>query len=80
MSTKILSVRMSLLLWSLTLCFLAAGTAYAAWEPSKPVEFVVPAGSGGGADQMSRFVSPLISKYNLSPKLFIVMPLQPSVW
>ena len=44
-----------------------------AWEPTKPVEFVVPAGSGGGADQMARFISPLISKYNLSPKPFIVI-------
>jgi tripartite-type tricarboxylate transporter receptor subunit TctC len=29
-----------------------AGPA-AAWEPTKPVEFVVPAGTGGGADQMA---------------------------
>jgi len=28
----------------------------AAWEPSKPVQFVVPAGTGGGADQMARFI------------------------
>ena len=44
-----------------------------AWQPNKPVEFVVPAGSGGGADQMARFISPLISKYNLSPKPWIVI-------
>jgi len=48
------------------------GTANA-WQPDKPVEFVVPAGTGGGADVMARFVSPLISKYNLSPKPFIVI-------
>ncbi len=53
-------------------CLLATGIA-TAWEPNKPVEFVVPAGSGGGADQMARFVSPLISKYNLAPKPFIVI-------
>jgi len=73
MSKKVLSVRMSLLLWSLTFCFLVVGTAYAAWVPSKPVEFVVPAGTGGGADQMARFISPFISKYNLSPRPFIVV-------
>jgi putative tricarboxylic transport membrane protein len=28
----------------------------AAWEPTKPVEFVVPAGTGGGADQMARLL------------------------
>ena len=67
MSKRVLSV------WCLTLCLLVAGTAYAAWEPSKPVEFVVPAGAGGGADVMARFLSPLISKHNLAPKPFIVV-------
>jgi len=42
-----------------------------AWEPTKPVEFIIPAGSGGGADVMARFISPLISKYKLSPHPFI---------
>ena len=51
---------------------LSIGTANA-WQPDKPVEFVVPAGTGGGADVMARFVSPLISKYNLSPKPFVVI-------
>ncbi|MGH8059017.1 MAG: tripartite tricarboxylate transporter substrate binding protein, partial [Candidatus Entotheonellia bacterium] len=40
----------------------------AAWEPSKPVELIIPAGPGGGADVMSRFIAPLVSKYNLSPQ------------
>jgi tripartite-type tricarboxylate transporter receptor subunit TctC len=26
----------------------------AAWEPTKTVEFIIPAGTGGGADQMAR--------------------------
>ena len=30
--------------------FAFAAPAFA-WEPSKPVEFVVPAGTGGGADR-----------------------------
>ena len=54
-------------------CLSFTGVANAAWQPSKPVEFVVPAGSGGGADQMARFISPLISKYNLSPRPLIVI-------
>jgi tripartite-type tricarboxylate transporter receptor subunit TctC len=57
---------------SLAFVLLSAGMA-TAWQPNKPVEFVVPAGSGGGADQMARFISPLISKYNLSPKPWIVI-------
>ena len=40
-----------------------AGHALAAgWEPTKPVEFVVPAGTGGGADQMARLLQADISK------------------
>ena len=35
---------------------LIALPAAAAWEPTKPIEFVVPAGTGGGADQMARFI------------------------
>src|SRR4030065_555626 len=57
---------------SLSLVFLSAA-AVSAWQPNKPVEFVVPAGTGGGADVMARFVSPLISKYKLSPTPFIVI-------
>jgi tripartite-type tricarboxylate transporter receptor subunit TctC len=47
--------------------------AAGAWEPTKPVEFIVPAGSGGGADVMARFISPLVEKYKLSPRPFIVV-------
>lgn len=44
-----------------------------AWEPTKPIEFVIPAGTGGGADVMTRFISPIISKHNLSPQPFIAI-------
>jgi tripartite-type tricarboxylate transporter receptor subunit TctC len=57
---------------SLSLVFLSTVMANA-WQPNKPVEFVVPAGSGGGADQMARFISPLISKYKLCPTPWIVI-------
>jgi tripartite-type tricarboxylate transporter receptor subunit TctC len=51
-----------------------AATAPAdAWEPTKPVEFIVPAGTGGGADQMARLIAPLIEKYKLSPRPVIVV-------
>lgn len=57
---------------SFALMFTFSGTAKA-WVPDRPVEFVVPAGSGGGADIMARFISPLVSKYKLSPKPWIVI-------
>jgi putative tricarboxylic transport membrane protein len=62
----------TVLVCSLVLMLVSAGTANA-WEPDKPVELIVPAGSGGGADVMARFVSPLVEKYKLSPKPFIVL-------
>src|SRR5437667_408727 len=44
-----------------------------AWQPTKPVEFVVPAGTGGGADLMARFVSAVLQKNNLAPQNFLVV-------
>jgi tripartite-type tricarboxylate transporter receptor subunit TctC len=51
----------------------AAGVPAGAWEPTKPVEFIVPAGTGGGADQMARIIAPLVEKYKLSPRPLIVV-------
>ena len=45
----------------------------AGWEPTKPVEFVVPAGTGGGADQMARLLQADISKNNLMKQPLIVV-------
>ena len=45
-----------------SLCVLAAAPALA-WEPNKPVEFVVPAGTGGGADQMARLIQGIVVKH-----------------
>ena len=52
---------------------LAAAPAGAAWEPTKPIEFVVPAGTGGGADQMARLISGIAEKHKLSPRPIIVV-------
>src|SRR5215216_5525852 len=47
--------------------------AFAAWEPTKPVEFIVPAGTGGGADQMARFLQGVVAKNNLMKQPLIVV-------
>ncbi|MHB1200305.1 MAG: Bug family tripartite tricarboxylate transporter substrate binding protein [Polaromonas sp.] len=52
---------------------LMAVPAYAAWEPTKPVEFVVPAGTGGGADQMARLLQGIVIKYKLMKEPLIVV-------
>jgi tripartite-type tricarboxylate transporter receptor subunit TctC len=58
---------------SVAAAFLAiAGPAHAAWEPSKPVEFVVPAGTGGGADQMARLIQGIIVKHKLMKESMVV--------
>jgi putative tricarboxylic transport membrane protein len=50
-----------------------ATPAHAAWEPTKPVEFVVPAGTGGGADQMARLIQGIIIKHKLMKEPMIVV-------
>ncbi|RDJ27878.1 tripartite tricarboxylate transporter substrate binding protein [Bosea caraganae] len=43
------------------------------WEPVKPVTLVIPAGTGGGADQMARFVQGVVQKHNLMKQPLIVI-------
>ena len=54
-------------------CAAAIAPAVFAWEPTKPVEFIVPAGTGGGADQMARMLQGVISKNNLMKQPLIVV-------
>jgi putative tricarboxylic transport membrane protein len=66
MKKQIQKVSYALLLLTAT-AIISAGAApvYAAWEPTKPVEFIVPAGAGGASDQMARTIQGIIMKYNL---------------
>jgi tripartite-type tricarboxylate transporter receptor subunit TctC len=43
----------------------AAPLSAQAWEPTKNVEFIIPAGTGGGADQMARAVQGIVAKHGL---------------
>ncbi len=49
---------------------LAPQDAAAGWQPKKPVEFIIMAGKGGGADKMSRLMQSIITKRNFSPMPF----------
>ena len=72
MTTK----RQSLKRWRagvLALAGACASLAASAWEPSKPIEFVVPAGTGGGADQMARFIQGVAAKNNLTKQPIVVV-------
>jgi putative tricarboxylic transport membrane protein len=44
-----------------------------AWEPQKTVEFIVPAGTGGGADQMARLIQSIIAKHNMMKQSMVVI-------
>jgi putative tricarboxylic transport membrane protein len=45
----------------------------AAWEPTRPVEFIVPAGTGGGADQMARTIQGIVTKHALMKQPMVVI-------
>jgi putative tricarboxylic transport membrane protein len=51
----------------------APAPALAAWEPTRPIEFIVPAGTGGGADQMARTIQGIVTKYNLTKQPMVVI-------
>lgn len=44
-----------------------AGSALA-WEPTKPIDFVIMAGKGGGADKMARLMQAIVEEQNLAPQ------------
>ena len=48
-------------------------TPAAAWEPTRTVEFIVPAGTGGGADQMARVIQGIIAKHQLMKQTMVVI-------
>ena len=65
-----LSFRRAALLAALALGAIAPAHA---WEPTKTVEFIVPAGTGGGADQMARLIQSIIAKNNLMKQPMVVI-------
>jgi putative tricarboxylic transport membrane protein len=56
-----------------TALLVAAPTAGAAWEPTKPITFVVTGGAGGGADQMARLIQGIAAKHKLSKQPLVVV-------
>jgi putative tricarboxylic transport membrane protein len=53
--------------------FTGVDDAQAEWKPTKTVEFVVPAGTGGGADQMARMIQGVIQKHGLMEQSLVVV-------
>ncbi len=51
----------------------APAIAQSGWQPQRPVQFIVPAGTGGGADQMARVIQGIVSKHNLMNRPIMVV-------
>jgi putative tricarboxylic transport membrane protein len=52
---------------------LCALPAMAAWQPSKPIEFVATAGPGGGTDNLARAIQSAITKNKLTDQPIVVV-------
>lgn len=59
------------LVGALALTAALATTAVQAFEPNKPIDFVIMSGKGGGADKMARLMQVIIEKEKLSPRPLI---------
>jgi putative tricarboxylic transport membrane protein len=52
---------------------LSSISAQAAWKPTRTVEFIVPAGIGGGAGQMAQLIQGIIQKHKLMDTSMVVI-------
>lgn len=60
--------------WLAATAILAAGIGQAAaWEPTKPIEIVVPFSAGGASDQMARTIQGIIQKQQFTKQPIIVV-------
>lgn len=59
--------------WLALSALAAAATPAGAWEPTKPIEIVVPFSAGGASDQMARTIQGIIQKHNFTTQPVIVV-------
>ena len=62
-----LLLRSALVLLTVLASIMPAARAQAQWQPARPIEFVIMAGKGGGADLIVRSMVTIIEKYALAP-------------
>ena len=70
---KISAVLKNVLPLAAVAAFAAIAVPAQAWEPTKTVEFIIPAGTGGGADQMARFIDGVVKKHQLMKAPLVVL-------
>jgi putative tricarboxylic transport membrane protein len=73
MRRQVRSLSRSLALAGLVGAAALSTPAGAAWAPNKTVEFIVPAGTGGGADQMARVLQGIVQKHELMKHPLVVI-------
>lgn len=73
MTTSSIPRRTAMLGLPAALAAAPAALAQRAWEPTRPVQFIVPAGTGGGADQMARVIQGIVSKHSLMKQPLVVV-------
>jgi tripartite-type tricarboxylate transporter receptor subunit TctC len=56
-----------------TVVTLFAASASAAWQPTKPIEFIATAGPGGGTDNLARTIQSVITKHKLVEQPVVVV-------
>ena len=52
---------------------LVPAEAQKGWQPTRPVEFIIPAGPGGGADLMARTIQGIVTKHSLMKTPMVVI-------
>jgi putative tricarboxylic transport membrane protein len=58
--------RLAALGGALAIAMAALPAAAQDWEPRKPIDFVIMAGAGGGADQIARFIQSVVEKKDMT--------------
>jgi putative tricarboxylic transport membrane protein len=54
-------------------CTLGSAAHAAEWQPTRPVEVIVPAGAGGASDQMARLIQSIVTKHELMKQPMLIM-------
>jgi len=65
--------RFSSIALACALCAVPVSVSQAAWQPTRPVEFIIPAGPGGGADIMARTIQGIVTKHGLMKQPMVVV-------
>ncbi|MDG1789003.1 MAG: tripartite tricarboxylate transporter substrate binding protein, partial [Paracoccaceae bacterium] len=61
-----ISRTLATLVGAASLGLMSLSTVAVAFEPTKPIDFIIMAGKGGGADKMARLMQAIVEKEDLA--------------